>query len=299
MKGLYWRPSSVPRLVLVVITILAIAAVLSVEIFKAKKRQPWYKEKFQASLTMKNGMEVIKKHRISKYDPVDKAVDPADSGMIGIPQSPITSNFGNLLAKQSTMNPNWAAVLVEMLKGAGLKEGDTVAMGLSGSFPSLNLAAYAAAGAMKLKVIAISSVSASTWGANIPGFTWLDMESLLHKEGLISTRSVAASYGGREDLALGRSKTGKEMLRELMVRNGYTPLEFETTRENIDERMAIYEKFSEGRRIAAYMNVGGGTVSVGSAAAKKMFQPGLNMKAPPGALSIDGVMTRFAKRGVP
>jgi poly-gamma-glutamate system protein len=299
MKRIYWRPSKVPRAALLVSTILAIAALSSVELIKIKQKQPYFEEKIQASLIMKKGMEVIRAYRINHFGPIDTAADPANSGMIGLPQSLITSVFGHLPAKHDTINPNWAAVMVEMLKKAGLKEGDVVAAGFSGSFPALSLATYAAAEVLKLKVVAISSVAASTWGANIPEFTWLDMERLLKKEGLISHRSVGASYGGKEDMALGRSKKGRELLRAAIERNGLSPLAFETTKENIDERMTIYQKFAGEKQIGAYVNVGGGTVSVGTVLGKRLFKPGLNLKLPLGTANVDGVIIRFAREGIP
>ncbi len=299
MKKIYWRPTKVPRVALLVTAILSVAAIASVELIKSKKKQPYYEEKIHASIAMKEGMETIKKYRIAHFGPIDRALDPVESGMIGLPQSAITSNFGHLPAKHATVNPNWAAVMVEMYKKAGLKSGDVVAAGFSGSFPALNLATLVAAELLGLKVIAITSVAASTWGANIPEFTWLDMEALLNKEGVVSQRSVAASYGGKEDMVLGRSRTARRLLEEAMARNGLKPLEFESTKENIDERMAIYQKAAGGKRIAAYVNVGGGTISVGTSVGKKAFRPGLNMRPPQGMGNLDGVMIRFSRLGVP
>jgi poly-gamma-glutamate system protein len=299
MKKIYWRPSKAPRKLLVVSAILAIAAAASVELIRTKTKLPFYEEKYQASLTMKKGIEAIRRYRIRQIGPIDREVDPANSGLIGIAQSPITSKFGSLPAKQLTVNPNWAAVMVELYKAAGLKEGDVVAMGFSGSFPALCLASLAAAEVLKLKAVPTTSVAASTWGANIPEFTWLDMERLLQKEEIISSRSVAASYGGVDDQALGRSKKGKALLEAAIERNGLKPLEFETTKENIDERMEIYKDIAEGRPIGAYVNVGGGTVSVGTAAGKKLFDPGLNLRPPRGIRKLDGVMIRLAREGVP
>jgi poly-gamma-glutamate system protein len=299
MKKIYWRPSKVPRIILVVMGLLAVAAILSVELIKSKKKLPFYAEKIQAAQAMKNGMEVIKKYRVEKIAPIDLGIDPSNSGMIGGPQSPITSTFGHLQVKQTTINPNWAAVMVEMYKKAGLREGDVVAMGFSGSFPALNLAALVAAQVLNLRAIPVTSVAASTWGANIPSFTWLDMEEVLSRAGIISFRTVAASLGGKEDMALKRSKEGRELLQKAIERNGVRALEFESTTEDIDMRMAIYREFAKERPIAAYVNVGGGTVSVGTVVGKRIFQPGVNRRPPPGALSVDGVMTRFAREGKP
>jgi poly-gamma-glutamate system protein len=286
-------------MVLFVIAILSIASMLLVELIKVNQKQAFYTEKLQAAHAMKQGMEVIKDHRMKNIGPIDPAVDPTNSGLIGVPQSPITSTFGYLPGKQHTINPNWAAVMVELLRQAGAKEGEVIAVGLSGSFPALNLATLVAAEVLKLRPIIITSLAASTWGANIPRYTWLDMEAVLNQEGVISYRSVAASYGGQEDRALGRSKKGRQLLREAIERNGLTPLEFEDTKESIDERMDIYRRFAGEAPIVAYVNVGGGTVSVGTAVGKRLFNPGLNRRPPPGSLSVDGVLSRFAREGVP
>ena len=58
------------------------------------------------------------------------------------------------------------ALLVQMLTEAGVKSGDTIGAGFSGSFPTLNLAVLAAGEAMNVKVIYIASMGASTFGAN-------------------------------------------------------------------------------------------------------------------------------------
>ncbi len=299
MKKVYWRPSKVPRSVLVVIGILAIAMLLSVEFLKTKKRQPHYQEKIQAARAMKYGMEAIRQYRIKNIGPIDPEVDPANSGLIGLLVSPITSTTGYLPAKQTTVNPNWAAVMVAMFKEVGAKGGDVIAIGFSGSFPAINLAIFVAAETLKLKVVAINSVSASTWGANIADLTWLDMERILHSRGVISHRSVAATLGAEEDMALGITKRGREMLHASIERNNVRFLDVQGMKENIDARMAIYQELAEGHRIVAYVNVGGGAVSVGRTTGKRLYEPGLNRRPRPRALKVDSVMSRFARQGIP
>lgn len=299
MKKIYWRPSKVPRTILVVVAILAIASISTVELIKVRKQQPYYREKIQAALAMKRGMDVIREYRVKNIGPVDTGPDPLNSGLIGLAQSPITSTLGHLPVKQTTVNPNWAAVMIQMYTEADLKAGDVVAMGFSGSFPALNLAALVAAKVLKLKPIVITSAAASTWGANIPAFTWLDMERVLYSEGVIPCRSAAASLGGKEDQALKLSKEGQRLLKEAVRRNGVRLLEGDLAEENVDRRMTVYHDIAGDRPVAAYVNVGGGTVSVGTVVGKKLFRPGLNLKAPAGALEVDGVMSRFAREAKP
>lgn len=299
MKKIYWRPSKAGWQVHAVLAILAVVSLVLVETYRVRIRRPHYRAKLQAARIMKQGMEVIKEYRKKHGPPIDPAVEPSESGMVGILISPITSNTGSLDAKRTTANPNWAAVMVSLLKRAGVEEGDTVAMGLSGSFPSLNLAAMAAAEALKLNVVSIASVGASTWGANISQLTWLDMESLLTRRKIISRGSVAASLGGQGDRAIGMSKRGKELLRAAIERNGLSVIDIRDPKENLDARMGIYQEHAGQAPITAFVNVGGGSVSVGTAIGKKLFKPGLNLRPPPRAMTVDSLLTRFAREDIP
>jgi poly-gamma-glutamate system protein len=299
MKKVYWRPTRVPRIILIVISFLAVASMLSIELFKAERKQPYYDEKIQAAQTMKKGLDAIRAYRLKHTEPINTEVDPTASGIIGLPASIITTNIGYLPAKQTTINPNWAAVMVDMLKEADVKEGDIVAMGLSGSFPAMNLAAYAASEVLKLKVIAISSASASTWGANIPEFTWLDMERILKKAGVIFSQSYAASLGGEEDRAMGTTKKSRNALLASIQRNKLQFIEAKNVEESIELRINLFHELAEGKPIEAYINIGGGRASVGPRTGKKRYKPGLNRRPSQGALKIDSVTTRFARADVP
>lgn len=300
MKKLYWKPTRTSWHIHVVIAIVAVFCISSVEIFKIKIKKPYYQEKIKAAQLMDNALKTLKKYRLDqKIFPIDPEVDPLESGMIGTLISPITSNAGVREAKLATVNPNWAAVMVDLFGKAGVKSGDTVAAGFSGSFPSLNIAVLCAAQVMNLKVVAISSASASTWGANIPEFSWLDMERILNENRIISNRSVAASLGGSQDRAIGMSKEGREMLK-LIVANNSMELIFEKDEQsNLDRRMAIYNEKSGDAPIKAFVNVGGGTVSVGTRIGKQLFKPGLTKDPGMDELAIDSVMSRFGKDGVP
>jgi len=165
---------------------------------------------------------------------------------------------------------------VQMFKRAGLKEGDVVAMAFSGSFPSLNMASLVASEVLKLKPIAISSISASTWGGNDPQLTWLDMERRLFEKGVIHNRSVAASLGGERDRGGGIPPDGIRLLKEAIKRNGVEFIDPPDLASSFDLRMNIYEEHAGGQPIACYVNVGGGAGSVGTPLIKKMFRPGLN-----------------------
>ncbi|MBZ0270940.1 poly-gamma-glutamate system protein [bacterium] len=299
MKKVFWRPHKVSRVVLALIATLSIAFLSIIETRLEKVKQPRYGEKIEASRLTKDAFEVVKAYKLKRGWKPDLEADPAQTGLVGVLMSPVTTNTGHLQAKQTSVNPNFAAVIVHLLERAGVKEGDTVALGLSGSFPALNICAYAAVQTLDLFPVAISSASGSQWGANETNALWIDMERWLFEREVFTFRSVAASRGGVEDRALGLSKQGRRLIDQAIDRNDLPMIRPATYAESVEMRMKFYYENAGDAPIKAYINVGGGTTSVGTRVGKRMYEPGLNMTAPRGSLAIDSVMTRFALDGVP
>ena len=219
--------------------------------------------------------------------------------MIGAALTPATSTAGRLAAKRTAANPNFAAIVVALLKRSGVERGDTVAIGYSGSFPGLNIAVEAAVQTLDLRPIGISSAAASQWGANLPDFLWLDMEKTLFDEGKIHFRSRAASLGGIEDRGLGMSDQTQQTLREGIARTGLATIEAENFTQSVERRMQLYQDQAGTKPIKCYINIGGGATSVGKSLGKKQFHSGLHTRLPARARNIDSVMTRFLAAGVP
>jgi poly-gamma-glutamate system protein len=299
MKRLYWRPKQVSHAGLMLVGMISVGGMLAVELFRVDTKQPGFDVKMLAAELARRSMEVIKEERQKRGHVIDPAADPAESGMIGELMTPVTSVSGDLVAKQTSANPNFAAVVVEMLQQAGVRKGDVVAVGFTGSFPSLNICVMAALETLEAKGVMISSASASQFGANLPDLLWIDMERILAERGLLHGRSVACSMGGYEDLGLGLSEQSRELIREAIARNDLQPIQPSSFTESIDVRMSIFREKAGKQPIKAYINVGGGAVSVGRSIGKGTYRPGLNKKAPRAALKIDSVMTRFMREGVP
>lgn len=299
MKRLYWRPPGLSRASLTLVALVAVAAQLAVEKLPIHQRQPAYPEKIRAARLAQDAMQAVKSEKLKRGIPIDTTVDPTGSGLIGVAFSPITSNIGYMDAKQTSVNPNFAAVVVDMIKKLGLSSGSTVAVSFSGSFPALNIATFAALKTTGLKPIVISSAAASEWGANNPNFMWIDMEKMLHSRRIFPFRSVAVAWGGVDDAAHGMSAQGRRLLEEGMKRSGVEPLGTEGLRESIRRRMEVYEEKAGGKAIAAYINVGGNSASVGAQVGLKQLQPGINWTAVRGGRPIDSVVSRFLARGVP
>lgn len=298
MRGVYWRSRRHSIRVMLLLALVSVAALLAVERFQIRELQPHHAAKLRASERTLHGFQVLKEERLRRGEAIDSSVDPMGSGLIGRLLSPITTGPGIAAAKQTSINPNFAAVVVHLLKRAGVREGDTVAVALSGSFPALNVATLAAVESLGARPVTISSVGASALGANIPTFAWPDMERVLVERKVLAHRSVAVSPGGIEDRVLGLSKEGRQAVDEAMTRSELPRIDPSDMADSIAKRMTTYSDAAGSSAIRAFVNVGGGTSTVGTRLGKELFKPGLNRTLPRGA-PPDSVMVRFVTQGVP
>ncbi len=299
MKELYWTRRKVPRHAVLLVALLTCLSVAAVELFRQQVRQPNYATKLAATELALKAMQCLRQERERRGYPVDLTVDPAGTGLVGAEVTPVTSIAGHLGAKQASVNPNFAAVAVEMLAEAGVQSGDVVAVGCSGSFPAINTCVFAALETLEARPIVISSVTSSQYGANLPDFMWLDMERVLSDQERISFRSVAASRGGYEDRAIGMSEDSRRLLEQVVSRNQLPLIDADSFTDSVDQRMALYRQYAETATIQAYINGGGGTVCVGRSLGKKLIRPGLNLRPPTGSGDVDGVMYRFVRQQTP
>src|SRR6266516_1826150 len=118
----------------------------------------------------------------------DLPFNPGDrfhTGLIGVAASPIVTELGSLSSKRTSTNPVFAAAVVQMLYRAGVRPGDAVAIGMSGSYPSFDIDAYVATEAMGADPLVISSIGSSQYGATDSELTWFGMEKALYDAGVI------------------------------------------------------------------------------------------------------------------
>lgn len=285
--------------VLIVFAVVAALAFLAVENSKLDVKQKWYNEKLEAAKKAKAAQQCIKEYRLERGIVVDAVNDPNETLLIGQDITPITTDRGDIDAKLASTNPNFAAVVVELLKQAGLKEKDHVAVAMTGSFPAINIAVLSALETLHLTPIVITSVGASNWGANDPNFTWLDMERLLFDKKIFHTRSIAASIGGGGDVGRGLSPEGREMIIQSIRRNNVTFLNEEHIEESIDSRLKLYEAQTKGRQIKCYINIGGGIASLGTVVNGEIIPSGLSKHLPVKNYPVHGVMIEMAQRDIP
>lgn len=296
MKKVYWRPQTLPIGATLLIGLFALAGFISVEVFQSRVKQPHYAEKLEASRLALGAMEAIRYERLKRGMAIDPETDPARSGLIGTLVTPVTSDAGDLHAKQTTVNPNFAAVIVSLLARARVREGDKVAVSFSGSFPALNICVLAALRTLKLKPAIISGASGSQWGANDPDFLWIDMENVLFKKGLFPFHTELASMGGRNDRGREMTEKGRALILQGIKRNGLSLLEANTIRENIDRRMTFYLRDQHPKVL---INVGGGIVSTGVRTYKVFLTPGVIFEEQEGSRNVDSVILRFLREEIP
>ena len=230
-----------------------------------------YKDKIEASKIMEEALLELKKEVKNIYpnEPILKDIDPNLTGLIfNRPHSPMTTFSGDLDSKQTVLKPNFAALIVDLFVQAGLSTGDTIAVGMTGAMPGANIALLSACEAMGIVPVIITSIGASEWGATDPNFTWLDLESILYINKIISHKSIAASLGGRNDeykekkirkITYGGAE-GRQLAKDAIARHGLKEL------HKVQARILLYKNSIKGRNLnnyLAYVNIGGGVSSMG------------------------------------
>jgi len=262
-----------------------------------------YDAKVKAARLMKNAMETLKDTRMESSVFIDIENDPNETGLVGSPFSLITTDEGDLDSKLTTLDPNFSAAIVDLMAQLNLVAKDTVAILMTGSMPGANIAVLTACRALGVIPITITSVGASQWGANLVDFTWLDMESILFENGLISSRSIAASIGGRNDMGRLLSPSGRDLIMENINKHELPLIRKERLADNIQHRMDLYGSIQSINKYDAIVNVGGGVASLGTSFNLRLLPPGVVKRniiqdiVRPGG--IEGVFSKFLKFDVP
>ncbi len=291
--------SAKSKSVLGLLTFFSLLAFLAVEYNKVDVQKKWYQQKLEASRLSKSAAEYLKNYRLQKSIFIDVLNDPNATALIGQDITPITTDRGYIESKLTATNPNFAAVIVDMLKEAELKAGDKIAISFTGSIPGMNISVLAAVQTLKLKPVIISSVGSSNWGANDPYFTWLDMENILLQAGIFSNKSVAASLGGGLDKGRGLSPDGRALIENAISRNGVELIKEEYLEGSISRRMEIYKRELNGKPIKAFINVGGGISALGAIENEEFIPSGLTRVLPMKNFPARGVLIRMADRKIP
>jgi poly-gamma-glutamate system protein len=258
-------------------------------------------QRAEAASLMARSLASIKALRLEKGLPIDPTLDPNGTGIVGDEFTPLTTSLGDVAAKRTAANPAFAGVVAAYFERAGLRPGDVVAIGGSGSFPAFVLASLCAARAMDLRPVLIYSVGSSMYGANIPGFTFVDMLARLRAERLLPYNITAVAPGGDHDGGRGVlfDEEGTTLVDEAR-RSGLPMVEGASLADRIRRRLQIFDAATGDRPIRCFVNVGGATANYGDTPASLDVPNGLLLTLPTLPASPSrGLIFEFAARGVP
>jgi poly-gamma-glutamate system protein len=275
---------------------LALAVVLAVMAAERVVRGGHDALRVRAAQRMEYALALLRAARIER-GLAFSADDVTKTGIIGDELTPLVTTLGSLPAKRMSTDPGFAALVVDLLRAVGVKEGDVIAVGFSGSLPGLNIAVLSAAAALHLEAVVISSVGASQWGATDPQFTWLDMEGVLFARAVFPFRSAAAtrSGGAKTNVLL---EEGKHLAGAAIRRSGVPELTGGSFADIVRKRMAVYLEGARGRPIKAFVNVGGAAANVGQCDQSKITA-GIVRRIPPCQEQGQGLIHQFLRMRVP
>ncbi|OEZ33315.1 hypothetical protein AS144_05055 [Francisella endosymbiont of Amblyomma maculatum] len=331
MKTMYWHRKFLSRYIIVFLSAFMIISLYIVEKNLVVETKG-YTQKLAAAELADDAFALTQRFFMSKGYLCKTMGDVSCTGLIGLSMTEITTDSGDLYTKRSSVNPNMAAIFVEWLSELDVKEGDTVAVQATGSYPALDIAMLAAFKTLKLKPLIIFSAGASQFGANRPGFTWPDIYHNLVEKGIFDYDILGITLGGSHDNGYGMTPGAILKLNNAIKRNGYKVINIpyeDATNKSIATRIKMYkEATGADDKIKAYINVGGNMASIGlkqpqikssnvdiknNKKSKKTstsnadesiiklpsFPTGVTKSLPPEYKTVNSVAVDFLKEGVP
>ena len=283
---------------IVLAAVASVAAWVGLELLSPRPAVTWTTEMRDAAGRMRTAIDIVAGHHETTGIEIDEAVDPNRTGLVGPEYTELFTSLGQLEAKRTTTNPDFAALMVHLLGRAGVASGDTIAVGASASFPALMIATLAAADAIGARPVVIISLGASSYGATRPDLDLLHIYRLLLAAGAISTPLSAISLGGEGDVGADFEPAFREGLLERVRASGVPLVTEPVFRENVARRMAIYFGARAGR-VAAFVNIGGNDANLGTSPMVLGVAAGLNERLLLPAEQQRGILHEMSARGVP
>ena len=274
-----------------------LAVVMSIEqIPRSQNIQP----KIAASRSMEMAIKSLRESYLSRGLRFDDTADPNHTALIGVEYSEMVTTLGSADAKRSTTNPNVAGLVVQPLVEAGVRQGDTIAVGCSGSFPALAVATLAATKALGVNPVLILSLGSSSFGADRVDWTLLDILQSLKNKGLLDASIAGVSLGGADDVGNDFDPVTRKILTDKMKSSGIPIVNEPDLPRNVARRMEIYFGSMGATRIAAFVNIGGSQADLGVDPLVLKLEPGVNRQiTPPEKEERYGVVFAMAKRHIP
>ena len=281
---------------LLILLAILLAGTLSVHILFRKSSNHPAKELMQEAVSLhQNWMQIIadKKQELNIKSAAYSNVP--NKALLGNDWSEITSTLGTLEAKELTTHPDFAALMVKLIIESGVQKNRNVGVMLSGSFPALALASFAALQTLDMQAVIVSSVGASSYGANQLKATWLDYETWLRKNSEFRYKSNLVTRGAEDDAGNGLLEEGIASIDSAAARNGFALFIPENLRESIQTRMKIFNEAN----IELLINIGGGQAAMGSCAHNSSIPNGLHLNYEACTDTNRGVISRLSEQNVP
>ena len=280
----------------------SIACIFLVKSCETKQKTPYYDRQIEASYLMQK-CEAFLYDYAKKNNIEIEEQDINNTALLGPEYSALATTLGDADAKRTILNPNMAALVVKYLEESGLKEGDVVAIGCSGSFPGLALASFCACTAMGLEARIIVSFGSSFYGATRPDFSMPLITYLLLDNGYIEGKLLAISPGSENDYGVGAfegllfENTRQTMLDkafELSQKSGCEFIDLANLKESINRRLELYGD------VDLFINIGGASVNTGTSSQALELSSGLVTTAK--SIPLDetrGLVFEYLDKGIP
>ncbi|MEO0073064.1 MAG: poly-gamma-glutamate system protein [candidate division WOR-3 bacterium] len=204
------------------------------------RRSRDYELKLASARLAQQALSLLKQERDRLGLPIDSVNDPNGTGLIGLAYSAVNYGRSDISDALTSSNPDFAALFVELLKNAGVRRGDSVGISWDGTYPALNVNLLAAVTVLALRPVIVTAQTSSSWGANYPGFTWLDQERCLRKSGIWLYRSCLATLGGADDAGRGLSPEGRFLLAAAADSAGVELFIPESLCQGIERRLELF-----------------------------------------------------------
>lgn len=266
---------------------------------KAKIVNEYNDLQLQASILMENSEKYLTEYIIKNEIEFD-VEDINNIGLIGPEWSELTTTPGNIDAKRTSLNPNFAALMIHYFNQAGIESGDTIAIGSSGSFPGLLIAVLSACKVMNIEANIIVSFGSSMHGATRPNLNIATIINLLKKENLLDFNLLAVSPGGKNDYGVGVLedifyKDTRKTVLELCAQEKVEIIDFNDIEKSIQARFDLF-----GADPSMFINIGGASANLGTSAYTLDFPQGLVMVPPRIPMSkTRGLTYEYSSRGIP
>ena len=288
---------------IIAVPIILLIGLLSVYISAEKTAEEYEDMQIRAAERMENAEAYLKERVLSLGFEIE-AEDLNQTGLLGPEFTELTSTPGDENAKRSTLNPLFASAMIRYFYQAGLKKGDTIAIGATGSFPGFVIASLTAATEMGLHTELIASVGASMHGATRVDYNIFDIVEDLKKGGFADFDLLAVSPGSVNDRGggilegmfyEGSAELSLKLCEEAAEETGAEVIFKDTLEESIQRRLELYSD-----DVKLFINVGGASVNNGTSSYSLAFPRGLVLDPPKIPDTPNrGLNYEFAARGIP